>query len=145
SDPHAYEKLGRILELKGNWDEAIAAYARAFALEPRASDAGTAYKMAAVYRRAGRWDKAVAGLRESSGLAPSNAIYQSELAWLLAACPTIELRDAGEAVERAGIAVQIDATSTIGWRALGAARYRAGDWAGTVAALEQPNRLQFGG
>jgi Flp pilus assembly protein TadD len=82
-------------------------------------------------------------------LSPNSGLFQCRVAWLLATCPDLELRDATQAVECARKGV--DANTTAGQplhgplRVLGVALYRAKDWQGAVATLEKANQLHNGG
>jgi tetratricopeptide (TPR) repeat protein len=64
------------------------------------------------------------------------------VAWLLATTPDVQLRDPARAVELAAKSVEGDPTKAHFHGTLGVARYRAGDWKGARAALEQANRLR---
>jgi tetratricopeptide (TPR) repeat protein len=103
------------------------------------------YELGRASLRARRWDRALAAFQEASRLSPNNITYHCEVAWILATCPETELRDIPQAVERARTAAKILPNSHSGWRALGVARYRAGDTEGAIAALEQSSRLYHGG
>ena len=75
---------------------------------------------------------------------PANAEYRhhradtlNDLAWLLATDPDPRLRDPARAVALAEEAVRASADHDASWNTLGVARYRAGDWAGAIEALER--------
>jgi tetratricopeptide (TPR) repeat protein len=58
-------------------------------------------------------------------------------AWFLVDCPDTAARDPARAVGLAERAVALDPGVGRYWDTLGVARYRVGDWAGAVAALEE--------
>jgi tetratricopeptide (TPR) repeat protein len=76
---------------------------------------------------------------------PAHAGTNAALAWLLATCPDAKLRDPPEAVELAGKAVRLAPKEGDGWRALGVAHYRAGDWKEAVRPLDKLVQLRRGG
>jgi tetratricopeptide (TPR) repeat protein len=63
----------------------------------------------------------------------------NDLAWLLAtdSDPGPSPRDPAQAVALAEEAVRISSDHDASWNTLGVARYRAGDWAGAIEALER--------
>jgi tetratricopeptide (TPR) repeat protein len=73
----------------------------------------------------------------------SNCLNQ--LAWSLAACPVLQLRDPAQAVALARKAVEMSTRKgdlAQRWNTLGVALYRAGDWESAVAALEKAEALE---
>jgi eukaryotic-like serine/threonine-protein kinase len=146
-DPARFRNLAPALERKGDWNGVIAVYRRAIAAK---RDVYLYLRLGRASRTARQWGQAIAAYREAIRLAPtksrdrrtlaSTPTAHSELAWLLATCPEPKLRNADEAVKHAGIAIQVDPKGGEGWRALGAARYRRGDWNGALAALRRASR-----
>ena len=65
----------------------------------------------------------------------------NELAWYLVTNSDPCFVDPARAVGLAGKAVAVAPDEGQYWNTLGVARYRAGDWAGAVAALEESRRL----
>jgi tetratricopeptide (TPR) repeat protein len=61
----------------------------------------------------------------------------NDLAWLLATDPGPSPRDPSRALALAEEAVRISPDHDASWNTLGVARYRAGDWAGAIEALER--------
>ena len=61
----------------------------------------------------------------------------NDLAWLLATDPGPSLRRPGPALALAEEAVRISPDHDASWNTLGVARYRAGDWASAIEALER--------
>jgi tetratricopeptide (TPR) repeat protein len=76
---------------------------------------------------------------------PKSANAQNNLAWLLATCPETALRDPRRAVALASNAVELEPNQGTFQNTLGAARYRAGDWAAAVEALNKSMELREGG
>jgi serine/threonine protein kinase/uncharacterized protein HemY len=76
---------------------------------------------------------------------PASPGHCRDLAWALATCPALDLRDAGEAVRLARQAVKLAPRGGGCWRALGVACYRAKDWQGAVTALRKATELHSGG
>jgi tetratricopeptide (TPR) repeat protein len=85
----------------------------------------------------GDHDGARAALKEAIKLNPNDAEAHNNLAWHLATCPDPKFRDSGEAIRLAEQAVKLAPKDPGIWTTLGVARYRAGDWAVAVAALER--------
>jgi tetratricopeptide (TPR) repeat protein len=65
----------------------------------------------------------------------------NELAWRLANCPDLGLRDPHRAVGLAEEAVKLAQAAPAIWNTLGVARYRAGDWRGAIEALAKSEEL----
>ena len=59
---------------------------------------------------------------------PVVAQAENNVAWLLATCPKIELRDAAQAVKHARAAVGVEPKTGNYWNTLGVALYRNGEW-----------------
>jgi serine/threonine protein kinase len=66
-------------------------------------------------------------------------------AWFLVDCPDVSLRDPARAVYWAERAVAQEPDSGPMWNTLGVARYRLGQWAAAIAALEKSMELRGGG
>ena len=79
------------------------------------------------------------------GLTPKNADACNDLAWLLATCSDIKLRNPGRAVELAKKAVALAPKGGFYWKALGVAHFRTGDWKASITALEKSMALNKGG
>jgi tetratricopeptide (TPR) repeat protein len=73
-----------------------------------------------------------------------SAATANNYAMFLADCPDVALRDPGRAVALAELAVERDPEESACWNTLGIARYRAGEWAAAVAALERSMSLGGG-
>jgi Flp pilus assembly protein TadD len=59
---------------------------------------------------------------------PNDANSHNNLAWLLATCPDVKLRDPGQAVAHAQKAVELAPGSGTFWNTLGVAQYHNGAW-----------------
>jgi tetratricopeptide (TPR) repeat protein len=88
-------------------------------------------------RALGHWDRLTTRLPGDPDLRVHRANALNDLAWLLAAESDPALLDAPRAVRLADEAIRLDPDLEAGWNTLGVARYRAGDWAGSVEALER--------
>jgi len=93
---------------------------------------------------AGSWDEAVAAYREAMRIKPGHAAAVN-LAKLYLSCPDQSFRNPALAVELLQENIKLRPTSHTLWRLLGIAQYRAGDWRGSVAALERTMQLNGGG
>ena len=80
--------------------------------------------------------KALAALRKAIEIAPSHALAQNNLAWLLLTGPK-ELRDAAQALSQARKAVELEPDQYLYRNTLGVALYRTGQFAQAVPVLEQ--------
>jgi tetratricopeptide (TPR) repeat protein len=108
-------RLGRALARSGRVGEAIRERRRALDL----------------------WNLLADSVPDDPDLRGHRANALNDLAWLLAAESDPSLLDPPEAVRLADQAVRLDPGLQAGWNTLGVARYRAGDWAGAVEALER--------
>jgi serine/threonine protein kinase/tetratricopeptide (TPR) repeat protein len=106
--------------------------------------------LAVFYRRAGRAHEALKLHEETLQLRtaklgpdhPDTLYSMSNLAWSLASFPDVRLRDPKRAVDLAAKAVAGDPKKADFRDTLGTARYRAGDWKGAIADLQQAIRLR---
>jgi tetratricopeptide (TPR) repeat protein len=95
-----------------------------------------------------RGDEAEEEFRKSLGIyeqlvaqVPHSTGPRGELAWLLADCPALQLRDEARAMTMAQRVLQTDPASGFAWCVLGAASYRRGDWPAAVEALTKAVKL----
>src|SRR5262249_28594855 len=72
---------------------------------------------------------------------PKDAAAHRQLAWALATGRDPRHRDAKRAIELAQKAVELAPAEGRFWTTLGVARYRAGDWAAAVEALDKARQL----
>jgi tetratricopeptide (TPR) repeat protein len=101
--------------------------------------------LATVLHREGKWKDACRLHEEVQALPPevlpvnqeSRLESMNDLAWLLANCEAHRLRDPARAVALASQTTTLAPKDAISWLTLGVARYRAGDWKGSVAALNK--------
>ena len=76
---------------------------------------------------------------------PLDHFLRNQLAWLLASRSESPPQDLIQAVALAREAVTLAPETGAYWNTLGVAHYRAGDWKGTAAAIEESMRLRVGG
>jgi tetratricopeptide (TPR) repeat protein len=70
------------------------------------------------------------------------ALALNNLAWLLATCPEVELRDAQDAVSQARRSLDIEPSEGNTWNTLGVAYYRLGNWEEARSALYRSMELR---
>ena len=83
------------------------------------------------------WDALASAHPENVGYRDGRADALNDLSWLLATSPGGSDRDPARALALAEEAVRIAPTHGASWNTLGVARYRAGDFAGAIEALER--------
>jgi uncharacterized protein HemY len=135
--------LGNVLRDQGKLDAAEAAYRRSIALMP--AFAHTHLCLGDLLAKRKRWTEAATALRKTIELSPGNVEAQNGLAWLLATCPEVKLRDPGQAVRHARKAAELAPNQGGVWNTLGVALYRNGDWKAAVEALAKSVQLGKGG
>jgi serine/threonine-protein kinase len=141
SQAHCFH--GNALKALGKPKEAEVAYRLAIALQPGYVEAHC--KLARVLSQRGAPRNAIAAYREALRLNPAHAVAQNDLAWLLATCPEVKLRDPGQAVRHGRKAVELAPGEGALWNTLGVALYRNGDWKAAVEALGKSVQLRKGG
>jgi serine/threonine protein kinase/tetratricopeptide (TPR) repeat protein len=117
------------------YEKAVAEFSKAVEVDPKLAWAWCGRYLA--HRQLMQWDEGVADVSKALELEPDDPAFQGMLAWLLATHPDATKRDPRRAVELAGKAVQAAPADPHPWHSLGAARYRAGDGPGAVAALQE--------
>jgi WD40 repeat protein/Tfp pilus assembly protein PilF len=100
-------------------------------------------RQAHLYLRKKEHAKALAALRQAMKFAPSRAMAQNNLAWLLLTGPQ-ELRDPAQALLAARKAVELDSNKSCCLNTLGVALYRTGQYADAIPVLERSLREQRG-
>ena len=95
----AHSTLGTLLLARGAFDEAIVHLERVAYIKPDSADAQT--RLAQALMTGGESARAVGPLREALRLRPESLRLINDLAWILAAHPDAEVRDAAEAIELA--------------------------------------------
>jgi tetratricopeptide (TPR) repeat protein len=138
----AHER-GRAYRSLEQWDKAIAAYSKAIELDGK--NLLLLENRASLYLRLGLWDKAIADYSKILNVQPDHAEARNNLAWLLATCIELKLRDPNRAVDLAKKAVASSPRDANSWNMLGVAQYRAGDWKAAITALEKSMELRKGG
>jgi tetratricopeptide (TPR) repeat protein len=94
---------------------------------------------------AGRGRQAAPAFKKLLELAPKNPNVHNNLAWFLATCQDLKLRDPGQAVELARKAVELAPEERAYWYTLGVAQYRKGEWKAAIEALTKSIVLRNGG
>ncbi len=110
------------------------------------------YHLASVLSAQGKWEQArllfenVLELRRKKLGENHPDTVQSicGLAWLLANCGDSRFRDTAQALQLAAKATDLSPDLKDSWKALGAARYRVGDWTGARKALNKSLELHKG-
>jgi tetratricopeptide (TPR) repeat protein len=125
------------------YEKAVDDWSQAIKLDPKFRIAW--YNRGKAYGYLGKYDKAVANYSKAVELDPKDAGAHNDLAWLLATCPDVKLRDPKRAVELAKKAVQLVPKEANAWGTLGTAHYRAGDWKAAVAACRKAMEVKKGG
>jgi serine/threonine protein kinase/Flp pilus assembly protein TadD len=138
-----HEYLGAALGMRDKWEEALPALREAVRIKPQSVRARS--YLGQGLSVTGRAEEAGAAFREALRLAPNDAVVINNYAWYLATCPDGKFRDARRAVELAGKAVAATPKQGAKWQTLGVARYRAGQSAEAVTALNKAAELRRGG
>ncbi len=138
----AHNNLGAALAMQRKFPEAEAAFREVLRLKP--DDALAHRNLGNVLSQQGQWPGAVAAYRDALRLDPQDVVAQNGLAWILATSTDPKLRDAVQAVGWAKKAVQRAPNVRSFWITLGVAFYRAGDWKGSIAAMEKSVALGKG-
>jgi tetratricopeptide (TPR) repeat protein/serine/threonine protein kinase len=138
----AHVALGYVLYKLGRGTEAVAEHRAALRLQP---DHGLAHHYLGVtLDELNRPAEAIAAYKEAARCIPDHVFTHRSLAWLLATCPEVKLRDPGRALEAARKAVALTPGEFHSWKVLGMARYRVGDWKGSIEATEKSIALRKG-
>jgi tetratricopeptide (TPR) repeat protein len=137
--------LATVLSRLGRFEEAVASCREAIELDGK--DATNHDVLAAVLERQGRFKDAIAAGEKAIELDPQFARGHGRLAELLANCTDPKFRNPDRAVALARKAIELTPAAdvkwqTYRWQTLGWALYRAGNWKGSIAALEKSMALQ---
>jgi serine/threonine protein kinase/tetratricopeptide (TPR) repeat protein len=73
-----------------------------------------------------------------------SAWAHNDLAWYLVTCAEPRIRDAARAVKHVEQALSLEPNVWQYWNTLGVARYRNGDWNGTIAAMKKASQMNGG-
>jgi tetratricopeptide (TPR) repeat protein len=132
----AFAHLVDVYLAQGKWTAAEQLYVEYLDRHP--GDRKTMLSLTRLYQRPDKYADAVALMEKLVIHFPNETGFESELAWLLATCPTPQARDASRAVALARRAIE-RAPDPRSQRALqntlGVALYRAGDWEAARDAL----------
>ena len=139
-DPRRLCYRGDSLAALGRNQEALLSYSRSIEIAPKFETAW--YRRAALNAKLGNWKNAIADFDQIRSQQPDRADTNNDVAWYLATCPELELRDPRRAVELAEKAVRLAPKTAIFSNTLGMARYRAGDFAGALKALMKAMELR---
>jgi tetratricopeptide (TPR) repeat protein len=101
--------------------------------------------LARLLSESGRVEESLAACRKALSIHADNPILLNDLAWYLATNPASGPSQVAESVRLSRRAVQLAPELRGLWNTLGAAEYRAGDWAAATAALEHSMSLSGGG
>lgn len=138
-----FSRRGSILFERNDLDGQLAAFRKAAELDPK--NAKYHYNVSVVLQKKGQVGEAIAACERAVELDPRDGKICLQLAWLLYVDP--RFRDAGRAVALARKAIELTPAANVEgltqrWQTLGWALYYAGDWKGSVAALERSMALQ---
>ena len=98
-DADIHTHLGIALRQKGRLDEAISQYQMALQIQPACAE--THYDLGIVLLKKGRVSEAINQYLQALQIEPASAKVQNNLAWVLATCPDVSLRNGKKAVELA--------------------------------------------
>jgi tetratricopeptide (TPR) repeat protein len=121
----------------------VALARRSVARAPRSR--GCWNTLADVCLEAKLWQEAEGALSRVAELPPNFASSHFRLAWLLATCPDLRVRDIPRALDHSHQAVALDPQGWLPWQTLGVSLYRAGDWKAAIVALERSASLRSEG
>jgi eukaryotic-like serine/threonine-protein kinase len=141
-DPRRLCYRGDSLAALGRNQEALLSYSRALEIAPKFETAWS--RRAALNARLGNWEQALKDYEQIRSQQPDRAGANNRLAWYLATCPELKLRDSRRAVELAEKAVTLGPKIASCWNTLGMARYRAQNYAGSLKALMKAMELGEG-
>jgi tetratricopeptide (TPR) repeat protein len=105
----------------------------------------TRVRQGTLQEKLGNYRQAAEHFRQAVQLNPNSAVANNSLAWFLATCPKLSLRDAREAVRLSKKAVAAEPQSGACWNTFGVAHYRDGDCKAAVETLERAMKLRSGG
>jgi protein O-mannosyl-transferase len=131
----AYFNLGSVLFQQGRIDQAIAQWQAALAIRPR--DAEALRNVADAFRQQGKVKEAISEYEQALNIAPEDGVALNNLAWILATCSDVSIRNGARAVMLATRAVQASGGRNASFlRALAAAHAEAGQFAEAAATAE---------
>ncbi len=101
----AYNNLGSALNSLGRFDEAMVCFKKALEIKPGYAEAR--YNLGNAFLRQGRMDEAISCYQKALEIKPDYVEVQNNLAWVLATCPQVSLRNGIEAARLAERANQL--------------------------------------
>jgi serine/threonine protein kinase/WD40 repeat protein/Tfp pilus assembly protein PilF len=90
------------------------------------------------------WEQARAAMERALAANRDDARVQNNLAWLLAVCPDLQLRDSARSLVLASKAVELQPNNATYRNTLGVAHYRAGEWRAAIDTLTKAEELRPG-
>ena len=143
----AHYNLGIALSYNGQLDEAIAEWREAIRLKKDCHQAH--HNLGNALLAKGQPELAIAECREAIRIKKDYPEALNNLAWLLATCPDVKLRNPSLAVAHAKTAIELGPNKSrswpLFWNTLGIAHYRNGDWQAATEALEKSVQFRQGG
>jgi Flp pilus assembly protein TadD len=132
--------LCNLLAQEGRWADAIRGYRRAVQLHP--DSAKLRFRLGFALKHQGEFAEAIAEYRKVLELDPGHVLARNNLAWVLATCPEVPLRNGDEATELAQRARQGSGGNDPQiLDTLGAAYAEAGRFAEALDTARQAQRL----
>ncbi len=137
---NAYENLGLVLLYGGKLEEAIDHFRKALEINPDSPE--TRVNLGGAFLLQKQYQAAVAQLREALRLEPDRVPVLNNLAWILATCPDLKVRNGAEAVQLAERAVRLSGGGDpVLLDTLGAAYAEAGRYADSVRTARRAMAL----
>jgi protein O-mannosyl-transferase len=132
----AHYNLGNALAEQEKLDEAVVEYGKALKLQPNYADAH--HRLGTVLYEAGKIRESLPQLAEAIRLRPDSALFLSQMAWALATCPEVSVRNGAKAVILAQEAVRLTGGNDAKFLDILAAAYaESGRFAEAVATIER--------
>src|SRR5262245_41944210 len=136
----AYFNLGSVLFQRGQIDQAIAQWQAALAIRPR--DAEAHRNVADALRKQGKVKEAIFEYEQALNIAPEDSVALNNLAWILATCSDVSMRNGARGAVLAERAVQASGGRNPSFvRTLAAAHAEAGQFAEAAATAETAKAL----
>jgi serine/threonine protein kinase/Tfp pilus assembly protein PilF len=141
---YAYLGFAQLLASSGRADAAKEQFANALQIAPENSNELIDVYLGLAHFEAssGRSETAKELYDKVLQLDPQNSPALNNLAWFLATCVDIKLRDAARAIQLAKKAVELKPEDGANWNTLGVAQYRAGEWQPAIESLNKSLELQ---
>jgi tetratricopeptide (TPR) repeat protein len=141
--PRAGMNLGYALFTRGEYEEAAEASRKA--IPHYGQDPRPRLLLGQCLARMGEFQRSAEIFQEALALIPNDAASHNDAAWFLASSAEVPREIAGRAAEFAETAVKLAPEAGNLRNTLGVARFRAGDFAGAIEALDESMRLRSGG